>query len=91
MAEMLERSVGKCPEGHLGSYGFPSRPAEPYEFCPQCGQRMIWMCASCGEPVPDDPQELAAARFCRSCGAPYFEIRPVEPQASAEPKREGPA
>ena len=66
------RGVGKCEENHPGSYGYPTRPEEPYAFCPQCGKPMLWACPQCGEPLPDDVNELAAARFCRRCGASYF-------------------
>jgi hypothetical protein len=82
MSELAEQGVGKCAEGHLGSYGFPTRPEEPYRFCPQCGNRMVWMCPQCGAPLPDDPQELESANFCRSCGAGYFDGTPMEPSAS---------
>lgn len=71
MAE-VERGVGKCKDDHPGSYGYPTRPEEPYDFCAQCGNPMVWKCAKCGEPVPDDAAELAAARFCRHCGTAYF-------------------
>lgn len=67
-----ERGVGKCVEGHLGSYGYPTRPEEPYEFCPQCGNPMVWACSQCGAVLPDDRSELAGAAFCRECGARYF-------------------
>ena|GEM_PF-6467469 len=67
-----ERGVGKCEETHLGSYGYPSRPEEPYQFCPQCGKAMVWACPSCDTPLPDDSAELEAALFCRQCGAAYF-------------------
>ena len=73
-ADVTEQNhgTGKCAEGHLGSYGYPTRPEEPYAFCAQCGNPMVWACEKCGEPVPIDPQELESARFCRSCGSPYF-------------------
>lgn len=64
--------VGKCPTGHIGSYGYPTRPEEPYPFCPQCGDAMVWKCPSCGESLPIDAQELELAKFCRACGEPYF-------------------
>jgi predicted RNA-binding Zn-ribbon protein involved in translation (DUF1610 family) len=73
MPELPEQGVGKCAEHHLGSYGFPTRPEEPYDFCPRCGNRMVWACARCNATLPDDPEELETANFCRSCGAPYFE------------------
>jgi hypothetical protein len=76
MPSLPAEGVGKCPEGHLGSYGFPTRPDEPYPFCPQCGNGMIWACPKCEAPPPDDPQELESARFCRSCGTAYFEPEP---------------
>lgn len=82
MAETRARGVGKCTENHLGSYGFPTRPEDPYTFCPQCGNPMVWLCAECEEPVPEDPKELASARFCRACGAPYFEEDAVGDEAS---------
>jgi predicted RNA-binding Zn-ribbon protein involved in translation (DUF1610 family) len=72
MPELPEQGVGKCPESHLGSYGFPTRPADPYAFCPQCGSKMVWACAECQAALPDDPKELETANFCRSCGAAYF-------------------
>ena len=68
----VERGVGKCEEDHAGSYGYPTRPEVPYDFCSQCGKAMIWQCAKCEAPLPDDNSELLAARFCRDCGAPYF-------------------
>lgn len=71
MAE--ERGVGKCVEGHLGSYGYPTRPETSYPFCPQCGKPMVWECPGCGAPVPEDSEELTLARFCRECGSPYFD------------------
>jgi hypothetical protein len=66
------RGVGKCVEGHIGSYGYPTRPEEPYPYCPQCGSAMVWRCPVCDEPVPHEADELATAHFCRFCGAPYF-------------------
>lgn len=68
-----ERGVGKCFEAHLGSYGYPTRPEEAYPFCPQCGTAMVWHCPECGKGVPEDTEELVAARFCRYCGTSYFE------------------
>jgi hypothetical protein len=72
MAEERERGIGKCEEGHLGSYGYPTRPEEPYGFCSQCGKQMVWRCPSCGIPVPEDSDELTVAQFCRDCGTAYF-------------------
>jgi hypothetical protein len=78
MADQVAQGVGKCREGHLGSYGFPTRPVEPYAFCPECGNAMVWACPQCSELLPEDPAELEAARFCRHCGAGYFgEQRPA--------------
>ena len=71
MAE--ERGLGKCEENHLSSYGYPSRPEEPFPFCSQCGKTMVWECPSCEEPLPEDSAELEAARYCRACGTAYFE------------------
>jgi hypothetical protein len=71
--EPTARGVGKCAENHAGSFGYPTRPPEPYAFCSQCGQAMVWECAKCGAGMPEDSTELDAARFCRDCGAPYFE------------------
>lgn len=71
--EVRERGLGKCPEDHLGSFGYPTRPEDPYDFCPRCGKPMLWECPQCGHPLPDDTDELTTARFCRDCGAPYFE------------------
>jgi hypothetical protein len=34
---------------------------------------MVWTCRNCEAPLPDDPTELAEARFCRHCGAAYFD------------------
>jgi len=69
---VIARGVGKCEEDHPGSYGYPNRPEEHYEFCSQCGKPMVWECSSCATPLPDDSGELASARFCRECGSPYF-------------------
>jgi hypothetical protein len=69
----IEKGVGKCENSHSGSYGYPTRPPEKYNFCSKCGKKMVWNCPACGQPVPEDPAELAEARFCRHCGAPYFE------------------
>ena len=74
----VERGVGKCEENHTGSYGYPTRPEERYPFCSQCGKAMIWECANCAAPLPDDGDELATARFCRECGSPYFSEEEVE-------------
>ena len=70
MAE--DRGLGKCEQNHVGSYGYPSRPEEPYGFCAQCGHAMVWQCAQCEAPLPNDSDELLSARFCRECGTPYF-------------------
>ena len=67
------RGVGKCEENHTGSYGYPTRPEEPYAFCSQCGKPMVWACAKCHAPMPDGSDELVAAAFCRECGAAYFD------------------
>ncbi|MGE5596665.1 MAG: DUF2321 domain-containing protein [Hyphomicrobiales bacterium] len=78
MAEEVRHGVGKCANNHLGSYGYPTRPEDPYKFCPQCGNAMVWACGACQAPVPDDPDELKVARFCRECGAGYFgEVAPT--------------
>ena len=68
-----ERGLGKCSLNHPGSFGYPTRPAESYLFCSQCGKPMVWSCSSCGAALPEDSTELIAARFCRHCGTPYFE------------------
>lgn len=75
MAEEHPRGVGKCIENHLGSYGYPTRPVEPYNFCATCGNPMVWRCAQCKAFLPEDPDELMAARFCRDCGGAYFAER----------------
>jgi len=67
-----ERGTGKCVQSHLGSYGYPTRPEEPYAYCPQCGGVMVWACAACNAQVPQEADELTTAQFCRFCGAPYF-------------------
>jgi len=67
-----EQGVGKCPEGHLGSFGFPTRPDESYPFCPQCGEGMVWSCPHCDATLPADVDELRLANFCPMCGEPYF-------------------
>jgi hypothetical protein len=71
---VIARGVGKCEENHPGSYGYPTRPEEPYDFCSQCGKPMVWGCAKCSAPLPDDSAELEAARFCRDCVAAYFSV-----------------
>lgn len=76
-----EQGVGKCAQDHLGSFGYPTRPDEPYGFCSQCGHRMVWQCEECGDPLPADTAELALARFCRKCGHSYFGGEPAEGQA----------
>ena len=70
MAE--RRGLGKCKESHAASYGYPSRPEEPYPFCAQCGNPVIWECPNCKADMPEDSAELQVARFCRLCGAAYF-------------------
>ncbi len=77
-----ERAVGKCAENHLGSYGYPTRPAEPYPFCSQCGCPMVWACGNCAAGLPDAGEELTGSRFCRHCGHPYFDDPPPEPEAT---------
>ena len=66
--------LGKCRENHPGAYGYPSRPEAPYDFCAECGTRMVWECPACSKPLPEDAAELERARFCRDCGASYFEL-----------------
>jgi hypothetical protein len=78
-----ERGLGKCARGHIGSYGYTSRPEQEYPFCPQCGTPMVWRCHACEAAMPDDADELAVARFCRHCGAAYFGDEP----ASMKPAR----
>ncbi len=68
-----EKGIGKCEESHLGSYGYPNRPPEPYAFCPQCGNGMVWKCPRCDADLPEDSGELTGARFCRYCGGAYFD------------------
>ena len=77
----VPKGVGKCANNHTGSYGYPTRPEEPYGFCQKCGQEMVWVCAGCGDPLPEDPEELAEARFCRQCGGSYFGEEPVVEEA----------
>jgi hypothetical protein len=78
------RGLGKCVNNHLGSYGYSTRPEQKYPFCSQCGNPMVWECAACKSPLPDDADELAVARFCRQCGAAYFGDTP-EPAHTAHP------
>lgn len=33
---------------------------------------MAWQCPSCQAGLPEDPDELKLARFCRECGTSYF-------------------
>lgn len=68
----VQRGVGKCESDHAGSYGYPTRPEEPYDFCSQCGKPMVWECSNGTAPLPDDSSELMAAQFCRDCGTAYF-------------------
>jgi hypothetical protein len=77
------RGLGKCELNHVGSYGYPTRPEEPYPFCPQCGQEMVWACKACEAPLPDDSEELAGARYCRQCGAGYFGGADVQPEPAS--------
>jgi hypothetical protein len=77
-----ERGLGKCAQGHIGSYGYASRPDQEYPFCPQCGTPMVWRCPACESPMPDDAGELAVARFCRHCGAAYFGDEPGDHSTS---------
>jgi hypothetical protein len=77
----FHKGLGRCEGAHLGSFGYPGRPADPYSFCPQCGHSMVWRCQSCDAPVPDDSAELVLARFCRECGHPYF---PDDPAAERD-------
>jgi hypothetical protein len=48
---------------------------------------MVWRCGSCGAGLPEDSTELVTARFCRHCGAPYFEE--TGPVAEKEAVQEG--
>lgn len=80
-----ERGIGKCVNDHLGSFGYPTRPEEPYPYCPQCGKQMTWKCPNCKEPVPQDTDELTVARFCRQCGAGYFDDQEGGGPATVEP------
>ena len=81
-----ERAVGKCAEDHLGSYGYPTRPPEPYPFCSKCGCPMVWACSNCAAGLPDDSEELTGARFCRHCGQAYFADAPPTAAAAVEPR-----
>ncbi|MEZ4503861.1 MAG: AI-2E family transporter [Dehalococcoidia bacterium] len=78
-----QRGVGKCANEHLGAFGFPSRPNEPYPFCPECGSPMVWACGSCDAPLPDDATELVSAHFCRMCGTAYFPEETPNPGVAA--------
>ena len=68
--------MGKCALNHAGAYGYPARPDERYDFCSECGTPLVWECGSCHTPLPEDAEELERARFCRDCGAPYFDDEP---------------
>jgi hypothetical protein len=72
MTEEQPKGVGKCLNDHPGSYGYPTRPEEPYGYCQKCGQGMVWTCPKCEASLPEDPEELVEARFCRHCGTAYF-------------------
>ncbi|MBI4299512.1 MAG: DUF2321 domain-containing protein [Chloroflexi bacterium] len=65
--------LGKCRNNHIGSYGYPTRPEEPYLFCPRCGNPMVWACPKCETLLPEDNEELSVALYCRQCGSAYFE------------------
>ncbi len=67
-----ERGIGKCAQNHASSYGYPSRPEEPFPFCSQCGNPMVWSCPECGVSLPEDSAELLVAQYCRHCGTAYF-------------------
>ena len=67
------RGLGKCTENHISSFGFATRPEEPFPFCSQCGNPMVWACTQCGAALPEDSDELIVARFCRDCGRGYFD------------------
>ena len=69
-----ERGLGKCTKNHVSSFGYPTRPEEPFPFCSQCGTVMVWVCPKCATALPEDSDELAVARFCRECGAGYFDV-----------------
>ena len=77
-----QRGLGKCEESHISSFGYPSRPEEPFPFCSQCGKPMVWQCAKCEMQLPEDSAELTSARFCRHCGASYFEESATDDDAS---------
>ncbi len=61
--DMPSRGVGKCENNHVGSYGYPGRPEEPYQFCAQCGSAMMWACPSCSTPLPYDGDEFLLRSF----------------------------
>ena len=82
----IDRGVGKCASDHPGSFGYPTRPEEPYAFCHRCGKPMVWTCPNCESPMPDDPTELAEARFCRNCGTAYFGDEPPAEQQEVSSK-----
>jgi hypothetical protein len=80
---LQERGLGKCTHNHVSSYGYPTRPPEPFPFCSQCGEAMVWACAKCGTALPEDSEELAIARFCRECGSSYFDTPTDEPGSTS--------
>jgi hypothetical protein len=80
------RGLGKCAQDHPASFGYPTRPEDPYPFCPICGNPVVWKCAACGRELPDDSNELIAARFCRYCGAAYFGDQPTTNGGASQAK-----
>ena len=64
-----DRGVGKCEQNHLGSCTHtPSAPVRTPDALAG---------PAYDAPVPSDPAEPQAARFCRDCGAPYFGDDPI--------------
>ncbi len=85
MANGDERGLGKCRNGHLSSYGYPTRPDDPFPFCSQCGCAMVWRCDQCGAELPQDSEELKPAAFCRHCGTAYFAEQSAEREERVVP------
>lgn len=72
-----------CQNGHVINNSIEDNPGRKSQFCPACGERTVFKCQRCNEPIRGDYEsigfnfnfgeedEASVPFYCHSCGKPY--------------------